>query len=306
MADSIAELFAHYADETRARDAMERLRWPQGPRCVKCGSVNVYRITSAAESTTQHGLLRCRECERTFSVTVGTVFEDSKIPLGKWLIAIHLLCASKKGMSAHQLHRMLGVTYKTAWFMAHRIRYAMGVEPMKRLLSGTVEVDETFVGGKPKNRHAAQRQPAPPKIPVMALVERNGRVRSMKVAKVTGATLKGAVRKYVSRKAKIMTDGYGGYRGLDREYRSHETVDHESGEYVRGKAHVNTVEGYFGLLKRGIIGTYHHVSEQHLDRYLAEFDQRWNTRKLTDRERAVLAVKAAEGKRLTYKPLVQK
>lgn len=213
MAQSISELFALYADESRARETMERLRWPNGPRCIKCGSVDVYRITSAANSTTQKGLLRCRDCDGQFSVTVGTVFEDSKIPLGKWLIAIHLLCASKKGMSAHQLHRMLGVTYKTAWFMAHRIRYAMSVDPMKDMLHGVVEIDETFIGGKPENRHKGDRFTRP-KMAVLSLVERNGRARSLAIPNVTGPVLRKAIRERVSTKARVMTDGYGAYRGM--------------------------------------------------------------------------------------------
>jgi transposase-like protein len=292
-------------DDERARAILEKLRWPNGPRCVKCGSLDVYKIASGAESQARPGLYRCRDCEGQFTVTVGTIFEDSHVPLGKWLVAIHLMAASKKGISSHQLHRMLKVTYKTAWFMTHRIRYALTQEPLAGMLKGTVEVDETFVGGLPKNRHVGKREPAPPKIPVLSLVERNGRVRSFAVESVTGATLKTAIRANVRRSAKIMTDGNLAYHGLDKEFAKHESVNHQANEYVRGNAHTNTVEGYFSLLKRGLIGTFHHVSREHLWRYLAEFDARWNARKISDAERAERFVKATEGRRLTYKPLVQ-
>jgi transposase-like protein len=290
--------------DDEAREKLEALRWPSGTICPKCGVVGEsYRVESEARSSTRKGLWRCRACKSQFTVTVGTIFEDSHIPLSKWLLAIYLLCASKKGMSAHQLHRMLGVTYKSAWFMAHRIRFAMTQPPLVDKLRGIVEADETFVGGKPSNRHVGKREPAPDKIPVMALVERGGKVRSFKVPNVTGKTLKGAIREHVDRSAKVMTDGHKSYIGLDKEFGGHEAVNHHLDEYVRGEAHTNTVEGYFSLLKRGIIGTYHHVSGQHLPRYLAEFDQRWNTRKITDADRAIHAVTGAAGKRLTYKPL---
>jgi transposase-like protein len=293
--------------EDEARAKLEALRWPQGAVCPKCGTVGeAYKLTPKLGSSTRKGLWKCRACRSQFTVTVGTIFEDSHIPLSKWLMAVHLLCASKKGMSAHQLHRMLGVTYKSAWFMAHRIRYAMTQPPLVDKLRGIVEVDETFMGGVPKNRHASKRAPAPPKTPVVALVERDGTVRSMKVKNVTGATLKAAVREYVDRSAQVMTDGNKSYIGLDKEFASHESVNHLRNEYVRGPVSTNTVESYFALLKRGVIGTYHHVSGQHLPAYLAEFDQRWNTRKLVDRERAVRAIQGAQGKRLTYKPLTQR
>jgi transposase-like protein len=292
--------------EDQAREKLEALRWPQGAVCPKCGTVGeAYRLTPKPGSSTRKGLWKCRACRSQFTVTVGTIFEDSHIPLSKWLLAVHLLCASKKGMSAHQLHRMLGVTYKSAWFMAHRIRYAMTQPPLVDKLRGIVEVDETFIGGVPKNRHLGKREPAPAKTPVVALVSRDGSVRSLRVPNVSGPTLKAAVREYVERSARVMTDGNKAYIGLDKEFAGHESVNHLRDEYVRGDVSTNAVEAYFALLKRGIIGTYHHVSGQHLPRYLAEFDQRWNTRKLVDRERAVRAIQGAQGKRLTYRPLVR-
>src|SRR5881396_3192293 len=180
-----------------ARDLLESLRWPNGAVCPKCGGDNPYLLTPKPTSKRpgRKGLWKCRKCRKQFTVTVGTIFEDSHIPIGKWLLAIHLLCASKKGMSAHQLHRMLGLTYKSAWFMAHRIRHAMTKPPLVDKLRGIVEADETFVGGKPENRHVGKRAPAPPKIPVLSLVERGGDVRSFPVPNVTGETLKAALRK---------------------------------------------------------------------------------------------------------------
>ncbi len=303
----LVELSARYADEDKAREELERLRWPQGVVCPHCGVVDeASRIISAAGSSTRRGLWRCHACKEQFTATVGTIFEDSHIPIGKWLVAVHLLCASKKGMSAHQLHRMLGITYKSAWFMAHRIRHAMTRPPLVDKLRGIVEADETFVGGKPQNRHVGKREPAPDKIPVMALVERGGDVRSFPVPNVTGETLKSALRANVHTSAKIMTDGHASYRGLETEFAGHEAVNHQADEYVRGEAHTNNAEGYFSILKRGIVGTYHHVSAKHLPRYLGEFDMRYNTRSahgVTDGERAVLAVRGAAGKRLTYRPL---
>lgn len=309
MADrtDLVALAAKYANEDKARETLEAWRWPNGVICPRpdCGAVGEARkIVSAKGSSTRKGLWKCMACRRQFTVTVGTIFEDSHISLGKWLIAVHLLCASKKGMSAHQLHRMLGVTYKSAWFMAHRIRKAMERPPVVDLLQGIVEADETFVGGKPGNRHLGKREPAPPKIPVLALVERGGNVRAMRVPNVGGETLRRALRENVHPDSTIMTDGHASYRGLEKEFSGgHEAVNHEANEYVRGNAHINTDESYFALLKRGIIGTYHHVSGKHLPRYLSEFDQRWNTRAMPDAERAVLAVQGAAGKRLTYKPL---
>jgi transposase-like protein len=245
-------------------------------------------------------------------VTVGTIFEDSRIPLSKWLLAIHLMCASKKGYSAHQLHRTLGITYKSAWFMAHRIRFAMSQEPLASKLSGIVECDETYIGGKAKNMHASERKAkiqgrgAVSKFPVCSLVERQGRVRSTHVPNVTGANLRSVLRAHVEPTAHIMTDEFTSYIGVSSEFASHQTVNHGKGEYVRREAHTNTIESFFALLKRGIIGTFHHVSEQHLHRYLSEFDFRYNLRAVKDGERMMEALKGFEGKRLMYKDPISK
>ncbi len=217
-------------------------------------------------------------------------------------MAIYLMNASKKGISAHQLHRLLGITYKAAWFMAHRIRYAMTEQPLGQLI-GTVEADETYIGGK--MRGGKRGRGSENKAPVFALVERGEELRAGKVQNVTSKTLKSIIRENVTPDSRIMTDKFLAYNGLDKGFASHETVDHASGEYVRGDAYTNTLEGWFSLLKRGVNGTFHHVSEQHLDRYVGEFVYRYNNRKMTDNERAHKALKAIEGKRLVYKDTVK-
>jgi transposase-like protein len=295
-----------------AADFLESIRWPDGPVCPHCGEAErkPYRLKS-----TTRKLWKCARCRKQFTVTVGTIFEASHIPLNKWLLAFYLLCSSKKGMSAHQLHRMLGVTYKSAWFMAHRIRYAMEQPPFARQLGGTVEADETYVGGKPRRPN---RKPVPPldpyapdkrrtgrgtdKTPVVVLVERGGQARSFRLASVTADSLGGAIRRHVAREAHLRTDSFSSYKKVGTEYATHLTVDHNF-EYVRGDAHTNTAENYFSILKRGINGTYHHVSEAHLPRYLAEFDFRYNNRSgngVTDAERTRLALAGVVGRRLTY------
>ncbi|HVN95938.1 MAG TPA: IS1595 family transposase [Syntrophorhabdaceae bacterium] len=286
----------YFTDEEKAREYLEKLRWPDVVVCPHCGSREAhYRLQGDAH---RKGLWKCQECRKQFSVTVGTVFERSHIPLHKWLLATYLLCSSKKGMSSHQLHRTLGVTYKSAWFMAHRIRFAMRQRPT-RLLEGIIEADETYVGGKV--RGGGTGRGTDNKTPVFALVERNGKVRSMPVKRVDSVNLKQIIRENVDKSAKIMTDEFGSYNGLGCEFASHETVCHSAKEYARGDVHTNTVEGYFSLLKRGIIGVYHHVDSNHLHRYLAEFDMRYNYRHENDATRTVAALKGIEGRRLTYK-----
>jgi transposase-like protein len=293
-----------FTDPMVAASYLESIRWPDGPVCPHCGVQDPKHYLLKSET---RKLWKCRACRKQFTVTVGTIFEGSHIPLQKWLLAFYLLCSSKKGMSAHQLHRMLGVTYKSAWFMAHRIRYAMEQPPFARPLEGVVEADETYVGGKERNRKRQDKQKktgrGTDKTPVVALVERGGEVRSFRMANVTGLELKGAIRRNVSREARIMTDSFKSYRGLSKEFASHEYVSHSDGEYVRGDVHTNTAENYFSILKRGVNGTYHHVSEAHLPRYLAEFDFRYNNRialGVTDAERTRRALAGVVGKRLTY------
>ena len=299
---NLAKLAKWFSDEDAARALLEKMRWPNGPACPKCGGADPYKLTPKPGSKTRKGLWKCRACRKQFTVTVGTIFEDSHIPISKWLLAIHLLCASKKGMSAHQLHRMLGVTYKSAWFMAHRFRYAMSQEPLASKLSGIVEVDETYVGGTRKHRPQGGK-PAPgdpQKTAAMALVERNGRARAFPMERVTSRNAQDAIRSLVKKGSQMMSDEAHFYHALKSGY-THETVHHSSGEYVRGSVHTNTVEGFFSLLKRGINGVYHHVGKGHLGRYCDEFSFRYSNRKMSDGARAELAVLGAEGKRLTYK-----
>ena len=294
MSDIIAP---RHKNEFAARRHLERVRWPNGPVCPHCGTVDrASRIKGGRK-----GLWFCNACRKQFSITVGTLFERSHVPLHKWLLAVHLLSASKKGMSSHQLHRMLGVTYKTAWFMSHRIREAMrDFNPSP--LGGenkTVEADESYVGGKAKNRAFG---PPPKKEAVFALVEREGKVRSFHVPAVNAKTLRPILVTQIDRKSYLMTDEWGSYVRVGREFAGHGTVNHSIKEYVRGGFwHTNTVENYFSILKRGINGVYQHVSQKHLKRYLGEFDFRYNTRDIEDHERAAQALRGIEGKRLTYR-----
>lgn len=266
----------HFKDDQKAREYLESVRWPNGPICPHCGSAEVpYTLKGKAH---RPGLYKCRDkdCRMQFSVTVGTVFERSKIPLSKWLTAAYLLCSSKKGMSAHQLHRVMGVTYKTAWFLAHRIRHAMETQPTGLLGSGgqIVEADETYIGRKPGRK---VRKAWGHKNTVVSLVERGGEVRSHHV---TGRLLDSVkyVLKGVSPNARLSTDEANAYAKLGKQFAEHMTVKHSRGEYVRGEAHINTLEGYFSVFKRGMIGTYQHCQSKHLHRYLAEFDFRYNHR----------------------------
>jgi transposase-like protein len=308
MEMDLVGLIQEIGDETNARRLLENLRWPNGPVCPRCGGEGyALKPKPDSKSPVRPGVYKCRKCRKQFTVTVGTIFEDSHIPISKWFLGIHLMCASKKGMSAHQLHRMLGVSYKSAWFMCHRIRYAMTRPPLVDKLRGIVESDETFIGGRGRGRSGPPKHSPKDwrerKVRVLALVQRDGDARSFVVprGRVTDQNVSDILRKHVAREARLMTDGAYGYRGVGREFPGHETVDHTKGEYARGDVTTNTVEGYFGLLKRGINGTFHHVGEQHLHRYLSEFDFRWNARKVDDGTRAVMAVHGAEGKRLMFK-----
>lgn len=284
----------HLTNERAAYVFLASLRWPDGITCPYCKGTKVYKLNL---SNTRRQVLKCAKCRKQFSATVGTIFEDSHIPLTKWLMALHLFASSKKGISAHQLHRMLGITYKSAWFMGHRIRHAMKPTPYSGKLGGIVEADETYIGGKTRG----QGKGITNKKPVFALVERGGEVRSFPVQFVTSRNLKKILHEHVSPEAKIMTDEGMGYQGLKQEFADHQTVNHSKMEYVRGEAGTNTVEGYFSLLKRGLTGIYHHVSEHHLHRYLNEFNFRYNARNENDATRAMLAMRRTEGKRLLYK-----
>ncbi|MBZ5703728.1 MAG: IS1595 family transposase [Acidobacteriia bacterium] len=295
-----------FQDAEKAREFLESLRWPDGPVCPHCNCMTAYKLTAKANSKkpVRIGVYKCKDCEQQFTVTVNTIFEDSHIPLNKWLLAIHLLCASKKGMSAHQLHRMLGVTYKSAWFMAHRIRYMMGQSSFQNKLKGVVEADETYIGGRRRHQGGVGRPDEySHKQPVFSVLQRNGDVRSFHVHRVTADNLLSTLQKNVAQKACIVTDGFAAYDRVPARFKRHEVINHAEQEYSRTaddgmRVHTNTVEGYFGLLKRGLTGVYHHVGSHHLHRYLTEFDFRYNARKISDSERTLLALSQAEGKRL--------
>jgi len=299
---STANLTApQFTDETAAREHLEALRWPNGVFCAHCGSFD--GITKMQGKSHRPGLFNCNACRKPFSVTVGTVYERSHIPLHKWLLATHLMASSKKGISAHQLHRLLGITYKSAWFMAHRIREAMDDKTTAPMggNGGTVEADETYIGTKTAH---TKGQGTSHKHAVVTLVERGGRARSFKVDKVTARDIVPIVKANVDKDAKLMTDEARHYWQVGTEFAEHGRVAHKRGEYGRGDIHTNTVEGYYSIFKRGMKGVYQHCSERHLQRYLAEFDFRYSNRAklgVSDVERAAKALKGIEGKRLTYR-----
>lgn len=312
---NLFELVAHFSDEDKAREFLEAQRWPDGPVCPHCGEINnAYRLEpkpSKKDTHVRKGVWKCAGCREQFTVTVGTIFADSHIPLSKWLLAFHLLCSSKKGMSAHQLHRMLKVTYRSAWFMAHRIRYAMSQEPLSSKLEGVIEIDEAYIGGKRRQpQHYARKPgqrgqdfigPFADKAAVVSVLQRGGRVQSKHVDRVTAKNLKPIIEQMVSEDAHIMTDTSSVLKGALKNHK-HDQVNHTEKEYVRYEDGIcittNAIEGYFSILKRGINGVYHHVGKQHLHRYLSEFDFRYNARKVNDGERTLQAIKATGGKRL--------
>ena len=307
-----------FHDAAAAREYLESVRWPNGPVCPHCGAFD--RITKLQGKSHRPGLYDCGHCRNQFTVTVGTVFERSKISLDKWVFAATLMTCSKKGVSSKQIERMLGVTYKTAWFMTHRLREAM--KAPGGMLGGPgkiVEADETYYGRKPDAKNVRHVKAAH-KLKIVTLVERDGGARSYHVADVTAATLKPILQEQISHETHVMTDAASYYRDIKGGFASHQTVNHYLREYAKqsqtfeGVAHTNTVESYFSLLKRGIYGTFHSVSEQHLQRYCTEFDSRYTHRQVkrkvegqwqlmgpSDQERAKLLLKGISGKRLTYK-----
>jgi len=314
-----------FQDADKAREHLEAQRWPHGPVCPHCGNINPDRITKMQGKAHRPGLYNCMECREQFSVTVGTVFERSKIALNKWLLATFLLASSKKGMSAHQLHRMLGVTYKTAWFMAHRIREAMK-EDVKSSgpLGGegkTVEADETYIGKRETPRVYARprarknwkptksgKAGGADKRIVVGLVERGGKARMFHLNDATASTVRDVLVRNVDRNSTLYTDSSRLYTRTGEEYADHKTTNHAKGEYARREGdvvvHSNTIEGVFSVFKRGMIGVYQHCGEAHLHRYLAEFDFRYNRRSalgVSDTERADQLLAMIEGKRLTYR-----
>jgi transposase-like protein len=302
-----------FQDPNKAREYLEAQRWPNGPICTHCGADDVTALNGKAH---RPGVYQCNACREQFTVTTGSVMERSKIPLNKWLLAMHLMASSKKGYSAHQLHRTLGVTYQTAWFLAHRIREAMRDDnPSPLGGSGMiVEADETYQGktetqpqtttsGRPFIKPGKRGGPAG-KRPIVALVERGGRVRTFHVASATRASVREILVRNISRESILHTDESRLYTETGKEFADHQTVRHSAGEYVRGDVHSNSAENYFSVFKRGMRGIYQHCSEKHLHRYLSEYDFRFNHRTalgVEDTERAAQIVKQAGGKRLMYR-----
>ena len=295
-------------DEAKAVAFLEARRWGVDPACPRCGSVKVYQMRDATTGQRNKDFRwRCHDCKRMYSVRTATVFEESRLPLRIWCHAYWRAVASKKGVSALQISRECGITYKSALFLMHRVRWAMTPTPgTTAKLEGTVEADETYVGGKPRamqRRFPSRYGPTGNKVPVFAMVQRQGQVRAWPIARVTGATLAKALHENVSRDARLMTDQLLAYRKPGRGFRGgHEAVRHDINEYVRGDAYTNTVEGFFSLLKRQIYGTHHSVSKEHLHRYVSEAAYKYNTRTLNDMQRLAAAIKASEGKRLVYRP----
>jgi hypothetical protein len=322
-----------FTDEDAAWAHYEKLRWPDGPICPECGGVNnstrleskpvtrTRKLKDGTEKTStwkRRGVHKCKDCGAQFTATVATIFEDSHIPMHKWLMAVHLICASKKGMSAAQLHRMLGFgSYRTAWFMLHRIREAMAERGSPQKLGGEgsggiVEADETYYGredrlpGAPKMPKPARRKHKDkrPKRPIVALVERGGKARVFHVASADKMTVANILREHVARTARLHTDESQLYTHIGSKFAAHETVKHSAGEYVREDIHTNTAEGFFGVFKKGMTGVYQHCGEQYLHRYVSEFEFRFNTRTklgFTDKERAAIALQGTVGKRLTMR-----
>lgn len=291
-----------FRDEAAAYAKLESIIWPNGPKCVHCGSTD--RIGLMGGKATRPGLYKCYACRKQFRATVGTVFEGSHIPMHIWMQAVYLMISSKKGVSTHQLHRTLGVTLKSAWFMSHRIREAMKPTDASPLGGAgmTLEADETYLGGKAENRAYG---PIPPKKIVMALVERDGKVRSFHVPNVTASTIGPILAKHANADSRFMSDEALVYQHMGWNFQGgHGMVNHSAKEYVRGEDYTNTAEGYFSIVKRGIYGIYQHVSEAHLSRYIAEFDFRYSYRVKTgfdDMARMDKALAGIVGRRLTYR-----
>jgi len=293
------------SDELAAVELFEKLRWGKTPACVHCGSVGVYKMLDAETGQrSKRYLWRCHDCKRQYTVRIGTVYEESRLHLRHWAYAFWRASTSKKGAAALEIMRQCQISYKSALFLMNRIRFAMAPDnpAATEKLAGTVECDETYVGGKPRHKGMSKRGRGTKKTPVFAAVERQGRIRRQVVADVSGKTLKAAIREMVDDKARLVTDDMLSYRGIGSEFAGgHDTVAHSTKEYVRGDIHTNTAESSFAILKRGIMGIYHSVSKEYLHRYLWQFDFLWNLRKMDDGERTALAIKAAEGKRLMYR-----
>jgi len=314
---SIPKLVERIPDDTAAYVFLEGLRWPDGPVCAHCGHDKAYflnpanghsRATGKKRTASVRRVWKCAKCRKQFSVLTGTVMHGSKIAVRTWVFVLYEMAASKNGISAREVARKYEITEESAWFLCHRIREAMKRDPLAGLMAGTIVADESFIGGKMKNRHASNRHNTDKwydKTPIVSLVNKTtGEVRSKVVANVTGATLRSVIRDNVDVPAsELHTDEHIGYQRIGREFPEHKSVKHKDGEYVRDGASTNVAESYFAQLKRSIDGTHHNVSVSHLHRYLAEYDFRYNTKKLTDADRMHAIVGGMGGRRLSYEPL---
>jgi transposase-like protein len=291
----------YFHDEEKAFEYLESVVWADGKACPHCGGLDrITKVKANPEKRIRLGLWRCGNCKRQFTVKVGTVFEHARLPLHKALQAAYLLTSSKKGISAHQLHRVLEITYKSAWFLAHRIREAMRSDDLSPM-TGVVEVDETYIGNK--QQQGNYRGGYQHKMKVVSLVQRGGSARSVHVERVNVETVLPIVKANIDREAHVITDSYGVYKPLPEHFAKHGVIRHEFGVYGMGEIHTNTVEGYFSIFKRGMRGIYQHCREKHLHRYLAEFDFRYSNRAalgMNDTDRATAALRGIVGKRLTY------
>lgn len=303
----IREIPAACADEQTAVAFFEKQRWGDTPACPCCGSASVYMMKDSKTGERQaNNRWRCKDCKKQYTVRTGTVFEDSRIELRHWAFAFWRAATSKKGVSALEIHRQTGISYKSCLFMLNRIRFAMSDSAPDMLGPdrGVVEVDETYVGGKPRHPNFHNKEGKvryTQKQAVLAMVERGGKVKTRPVANVTGANLQGIMQENIDKSARIATDDSRAYPGCERHFTSgHLSVNHSKKEYARGQVHTNTVEGFFSSVKRGLNGIYHSVSKEHLHRYMSEFEFRYNNRELEDGPRTLAAIKSAEGKRLTY------
>jgi transposase-like protein len=306
-----------FYDEAAAFEHVESILWPEGPVCPKCGNCDKhYKLTGVRskpsnknpEGIERHGLYKCAECRSQFTVRIGTIFEESKLPLHIWLQAIHLIASSKKGISSNQLHRTLEITLKSAWFLSHRIREAMRTDDLPPMGGDgkTVEVDETYYGRL--HDVPVQGGGTAHKMPILTLVERGVRAKSFPITSASLGQIRPIVRANVARETALMTDTWSAYPAVGREFASHEMVNHRAKEYVRGDAHTNTIEGFFSIFKRGMRGFYQHCAEHHLHRYLAEFDFRYSNRVrlgVDDVERATRTLMGFKGRRLTYRRPVE-
>jgi transposase-like protein len=299
-------LKAATVSETAAVEFLEQHRWGAAPACPLCGADSVYKMIGqgGVNGRNKDYRWRCRSCKKMFTVRTGTVFEESRLPLRIWVYAFWRACASKKGISALQLSREMEITHKSALFILRRIRHGMGADADAPKLTGTIEADEVYIGGKRRGTRRGRPGVESHKTPVFGVVQRDGDVRMRMMDRLTSERLTEVLAENADRTCRLITDDYMAYRRVGAAFGSHEVVKHSAGEYVRGDVHSNTIEGVWSLIRRGVMGTFHSVSRKHLPNYLNEFEFRWNTRKMNDGERIAKAIRTVDGKRLEYRESV--